>query len=207
MKHVLTVLTIAMLSSVASANILVNGGFETGDLTGWTLADVGTTLPNTAVIDGSTITPYEGDYQLDLSGNDRVYQIVDGAGITGEVLVQAFSRDEGSTGQKYTMRLYGLDAGYVLGSDGAPDSGGTLIDSGEAFLLDTYANFHGDDGFDGDGVWEFDVGTGYDYLQVYIWNNGNDSELNVFDGITMTPEPASMSLLAMGALALIRRRK
>lgn len=202
MRKAIVLLALVGLCGTASANLLVNGGFETGDLTGWSLIDY--SGGGTFVTDAD---PYEGVYNLQPGANDRIYQIVDGAGISGVIQCEIESKDSGSTGQKYDITFYGLDAGYTLGSSGRPDSGHTeLLRGADVFLLADYGLYYSSDGGDGDGVWDVDTGAGYDSLMVYIWFNGV-TEVQAYDAITLTPEPASLSLLGLGAGSLLLRRR
>jgi hypothetical protein len=78
-----TVLGVALLGLVllgdvrttrAGPNIVVNGGFETGDFTGWNLLNILGDLPNMTWVDNSPNAPHSGNYAAQLgftlSSND-----------------------------------------------------------------------------------------------------------------------------------------
>jgi len=52
-----------------------------------------------------------------------------------------------------------------------------------------------------------EVSTGYAGIGEYTLNYDNVQFFAGDDGLTLTPEPATLSLLALGGLALLRRRK
>jgi len=52
-----------------------------------------------------------------------------------------------------------------------------------------------------------EVSTGYTGIGEYTLTYDNLQFFNGDDGLTLTPEPATLSLLALGGLALLRRRK
>jgi hypothetical protein len=91
--RLLATAALVLAASIANATTIINGGFETGDLTGWTLIEPNPStfpnLPNNANVYGSgmvapggwpffTSAPSEGSYaflnRFDGSGNMRLYQ-------------------------------------------------------------------------------------------------------------------------------------
>ena len=58
-----TAVAVFALAHPVKANLITNGGFETGDFTGWTVFEIGT--PFTAVVGGAVggISPHSGAFQ------------------------------------------------------------------------------------------------------------------------------------------------
>jgi hypothetical protein len=84
------------LASVASAsNIFVNGGFETGDFTGWTASAEGGSSGSFSVVSG-TSTPISGFPTVGPSSG-TFYAITDQGGPGAYALTQSFTVDPGST--------------------------------------------------------------------------------------------------------------
>jgi hypothetical protein len=73
------VIVLNALASGAPAranNIVVNGGFETGDLTGWSVSPILSVPPSTPQWSVSSTNPYDGTYSAWAQSNSVLYQIV-----------------------------------------------------------------------------------------------------------------------------------
>lgn len=60
-------LAFALLAPLAHANFVTNGGFETGDFTGWTLTGSADGVTNSGV---ASLTPHSGTYNAFFTSND-----------------------------------------------------------------------------------------------------------------------------------------
>ena len=185
-KIALASVILLMAVPSAYANIVVNGGFETGDFTGWTVS-AGATGVTTAGFDG--FNPHSGTYFANL-GN---------VGCCGS-LSQTFSTIAGQT----------LTLDYFLAADGGTPSHFEADWNGVAIagsVLDNSAS---------SGYIEHTfnvVATGSDTLRFL---ERNDPGYWAFDDISLNvasdrvPEPASLAVLGGGLLALgfsLRRRR
>ncbi len=195
MKRVVAILAILTLLSFAGqskADLIVNGGFETADFTGWTVNAGATGVAGN--FDG--YRPHSGNFFAAL-------------GHVGTPIGSISQSITTTVGDSYTLSLF-------LGSDGAlPNqfvvqwNGTTLYD--QSSLPDTRSNPSGQYNLLSFTV----VGTGSDTL---TFLERNDPAYLALDDVTLVlaptnavPEPASMVLVAMGGLGMagvrfIRRR-
>ncbi len=189
-------LMVAMLTSNASANLLSNGGFESPDVT---LED---NWPKNAATDWS----HWNDYWLGEVGSSayegtQVVEPANGSSISQSVSVPALG-----AGEQYTVSVQGLSPG-AYESDSYLQIwlgwGGTEDWIGADFTIST------------PDTWELlsltldtDVTTaalGATMLTVEFYCN--DGVAIQLDDAVLVPEPATMTLLLFGGLALVRRRR
>ncbi len=176
-----------VLSGPASGGLVVNGGFETGDFTGWTLAGNvdGNTLVTTAGLDNWL--PHSGTYfaALGALGSDNY-------------LSQVITT---TAGQSYTFSFY-------LGSDGGTPNDFTALWNGTAILSlsDTPATPGYNPGGPPAAAYAFysftEVATGAS--TTIQFNSRNDPSYWAFDDVSVTavPEPPSLVVSAIGILTL-----
>ncbi len=182
-----TCVTVFCLAAPSQADLIVNGGFESGDFSpGWTT--FGNVIPEVdAVFDsGSDGLTSDGRYFATFSN----WQSDGSAGIS-----QAVSTTPGQT--------YNLSFWFATNASG-------LVDNSNEFKV----------------AWDNDVQMDIAYFDKMPWTNftfpvtGTGSDTVSFSGyqthgynglddvsLTPTPEPATLSLLALGGLAVLRRRR
>ena len=213
MKNSSRLLAVAMCaafgSGIAQATV-INGGFETGDLTGWTPSLSGgaamVVTSNSTTYGGAiTYLPPEGSYFLAImSGSANVWQTV----------TQSLALAAGET----IGGLAAFDWGdYPSYYDGARvrilDAAGAQI--AEPFYLDGAGH---PSGYNGPWTaWDFTSLAAGTYTVEYAARNtldgsGLDQTFGYFDATHATqavPEPASLALLGIGlaGLGAMRRRK
>jgi PEP-CTERM motif len=186
MRKVLQVLAVSALLVMGMAlgaqaqNLLVNGGFETGDYTGWNSGGCG---PFGVTTGGAGWGPHSGSY----------FSLEGAVGCDHEIN-QAF---HDVAGQALTVSFYyGSDGGtpndiYVLW-----DGGGIYSSSNDPSTLPNYRHY------------TFQVtGTGIDALSIGVRNDPSWQALDdVFVG---TPEPGTLVMFGSGVLGLagVIRRK
>jgi hypothetical protein len=163
------------------ADAIVNGGFETGDLTGWTTGGNG----SVSVV---TTNPYEGNYcalmQTGGSGEMMWSQLFNAS--ANEVISFAW-RGVGDAGPGYTNAFANIYGPYIYG-------GVTLYDETDLPPSSAWQ------------VYSYEVPTTGSYS--VLFDTGGDSTVQFyFDDVQVTPEPASVGLLAVGLSALLLRRK
>ncbi len=173
-------LALALLSTTsipARAGLITNGGFETGDFSGWSVFADFTTV--TQYLDG--FSPHSGNYFAAL-GNGG------GLGVLSQTVNSA-------PGQEYLLSMF-------LGSDGSTPNefavewnGTTLFDATN--LGDTRGN-----GDQYNALSFLVQGTGNDTLTLL---ERNDLGYLALDDVSLSavPEPSSLSLLIVGATCIL----
>lgn len=190
------------LPTLASASVLVNPSFETGDLTGWT-ASGGISASNAA---GDQT---DGDFGVvfptgtGLVGNNQttiLRQDIDGTLLNDNgsltITVDLFSdRVSGGPG-KFTARLLG--DGSILEDEQTQAGGGAFFPL--TFTVDDIGNFGTYQIFLRSETGTNSVGTTQFKLDNVVLSG---SALPVVD----VPEPASLALLGLGMMAMASRRR
>jgi len=211
-------LVMCFLMSFAQAQgALVNGGFETGDLTGWSAE-----VPGMVVVDSSSgVTPKEGSYMLKatanilgpdvyqhfsvpiqgtvsvwLRGNGLDHPIIYLGGSNGNAIVAGYNYKYGQS----AFELLGYENGYHVWGDYKTSVAFPIyewfelkveVNNGVAFYVnDTLISTAG---FINDvKTIQLDLGT---------WSQGS----TYWDNLTV-PEPATMTFIALGLAGMLRRK-
>lgn len=185
MKTLLTLTVVGLLASVAGAG-LMNPGFEDG------LANWESNASHNLGL--NTVDYTEGSQSLEFTGTSVAAQAVAAPASRPAGSLVELTFDLKMTGAKpglFRIRLYG-DADGILPSNKKGD-GGTLDE------------FTGD--ISGQGWQTLTLSTTDDYAY-YVPRFESGSGILVDNvSLEMVPEPATLSLLALGGLALIRRRR
>jgi hypothetical protein len=200
----LGIIILAGLSATANAAVLVDWG--SGPLqSGWTN---GTNSMN--------FTDF-GDFTLDLNNPDYRDR---GNMDTGTYPLGAMQEDAVKNDTDIVLTFAGLDAGtYTITmwhhdatNDDKPTIDITLDDANGTALVedDLLQSYTADPGTVASSSFAF-VSDGTNDVQITISDNNDASQSNFneafLNGLELTPEPATMGLLAMGGLALLKRRR
>ncbi|MCK5491845.1 MAG: PEP-CTERM sorting domain-containing protein [Candidatus Omnitrophica bacterium] len=214
-------LLMILMTGTSWANLLVNPGFETGDLTGWTMG--GTNGGYGVSVDGQSIpgvtySSFLPSFQNVRSGNYAAYAVA--AASNGEYV--SFSQALLLSPGEYTASFYmGHDEGGVFGIGGAIDNGrlGIWIDGINLDFKSTYENnfVPGSSSLDftlfdadfvslgGTTAVEFRIsGSGTARAGISV------DDFSLESSNPVVPEPATMLLLGSGLLGLFgfkRKRK
>ncbi len=166
---------------VVQADAIVNGGFETGDLTGWSGGGPG--AENVV-----TTSPYDGKFcaLVSAKGNWEVLWSPLFSAAAGQVISFAYIAMADTT-EYTTVSIYGP---YPFGS------GGMLYESIQFGTIQTLNWL----------VYSYQVPvTGSYDVEFYV--SGDTSDQFYVDDLQVTPEPATIGLLAAGLSALMLLRK
>ncbi|HMP72621.1 MAG TPA: PEP-CTERM sorting domain-containing protein [Kiritimatiellia bacterium] len=189
MKTLLVFGVVAMATTLTMGNLIVNPGFEDDPyeptIPGWTLSG------GAYIYDGN---PYEGGFSLLLDGaNQRAEQSVlslsgwQGSTITASAWINLYSEQ------------FNPSAIFYFGAI-QRDSLGDIISTHESPGISTTTGFE-------QTVLGFTGAPELDRIEIYFrTDSGSGREFSV-DNVSLVPEPSTMSMLGMGALAILLRRR
>lgn len=200
-----TLVSLALLlfafTSARAEQLIVNGGFETGDLTGWSATGFTVqSAPVTPLTYNATAGPYSGSF----------YAVSDGYNPDTETLTQTFTTPASFYGINLSFAMFVNDVdGLYFGSDGPGGEVSLLNSTGGliAVLNGPFDTFENNPGYPNSYVLYSDnIGsllapdTTY---QLQFSNTDTTGVINVgVDNVSLvtTPEPGTSPLLATGGL-------
>jgi len=190
-----------LISHCAKGNLLVNGSFESGINTSWgfvTIASPGTDITGWTVTGANIdyINTYwqasDGRKSLDLNGTP---------GVGG--ICQSFSTVAGQLYQVQFDQAANTDIGARISYMGIKAAGQSA-----QFTFDCTGYSRGNMGWVSH-VWQFTAVDTTTTLQFYSLDTKTIAYGPALDNVVVTavPEPATMSLLSLGSLFFLKRRK
>jgi hypothetical protein len=227
MKRLITIciitLTLAALSNIASANI-TNGGFETGDFTGWSTIGV-TSIETAAYGAGPTegsyqalITTYDGsvsDYTIEMFlglAAGTLDGLIDANATVGSAIKQTITA---SAGDMLTFDWNFLTDEVEAGDDVPDFAFVSIVSNFSEILADAVSStfvpsdtpFFDETGF---STFQYTFQTSGTFTLGCGVMNEDDEAVDsglLLDNVTIIPEPATICLLGLGALSLLRRKR
>jgi hypothetical protein len=201
MKKVMVLMAVLAMAATANANLLTNGGFETGDETGWTKWGAPWGPSPTSVVTPGYLSTWASQHGT--GGSHGLFQTV-AVPIGTVVTVDAYWK-----GQSINWTELMLWTQPAPGGEGARADTGAAADI--AFKRDNF-------GLNPPNTWDWQLASLSDHpsanngtvvSQGYVvvaTKNGNAGTA-WFDDIVLTPEPTALALLALGFLPMLRRRR
>lgn len=175
-------LTFVATNAIAGPNLIVNGGFETGDFTGWTPNAVSFPMyPVTSPVE-------EGNYAVQIAG----YSIENFPALGGPATLTQVVTDAPSQSYELSFWIYQQNMGPITFFDVTWD-GSTVVsmsypasDSGDIPYVNFTVNV---------------LGTGSDTLQFI---SANDPGYTYLDNVSLTavPEPSTWAMMILGFAGL-----
>lgn len=223
-------LSLSTAMPVGAVQLITNGGFETGDFTGWTVSDQAGSSGSFYIDDGDGVTPVSGQPTVGPSSG-AFYAVSDQVGPGAHALIQDFTVPgaAGSVILTFDMFVNDWDSGPLVNPAGL-DYTASGNQHGRVDLLlasagdfDTgagvLANFYlGADGGTDPNLYSsylFDISSllvaGQTYRlrfaeadNQFFFNQGVD---NVSVDFTVVPEPSTFTLVGAGLLGMSARRQ
>lgn len=208
MNHCIKMAILSALAAgatMSSANLFTNGGFETGDLTGWTINPTANGL--TGVQDVQVFETVLGVPSR--AGRFRVGQVVFSSGIQeGIELVQSLNLTAGTT----YLFSYNVAASNT-GTGGNAQGGVFTAVVNSVFVGSTFTagSINAGQTIRGTVTGSFVASTsGLHSVGLRItrpFTAGTTTLHQYVDNATAVPEPATMAAVGLGVAALVRRRR
>ena len=188
------------LSASSHASLLINGGAELGDLTGWTVGGVSNPIVDDGAFNTGIIGPRTGNYAF--VGNNGAY-----GSLTQNVILPDYAN-----GAQVRVSFWEQGLSQAIVSDNAyvsltwRDASGAVISSVNTPTVDSHEReWANHTGFYAIPLAAFSV----DYTMNFVRNYGFDLDGYIDDNVlSLVPEPGSLAMFGIGALALagLRRR-
>lgn len=196
MKRIFTLLSSCLAVFGSAQNLVLNSGFELntwggtsyetlfpGDATtlpGWLVNGGGAEVPGSIDLVGTNYGPHSGDFAVDLAGTPGPGGVQQDIAVSsGSYLVSFWARSSGGYPNDAVLASFG-GSNHVIGISG---------DWQQYSFLENAA-----------GLTTLNLATRP--------NNTTNGNVFVDDiSVTATPEPATIAVLGIGAMAMIRRRR
>ncbi len=213
-RIVVCLLVIGLGTGLASAdlvNLLANPGFETGDLTGWTVGGINGgvgVLTDGASIPGVTYVDFVPAYQNVRSGSYGAYAVTAAVPVSGPVEYASFSQTVNLVPGTYTASFYmGHDESSGFGIGWAISNGylGIRIDGNPVPFNSSYANNFSPGSGPGDFTLfdaDFVSTGGLTTVEFRISGSGYARAGISVDDFSLMGEVSSLAIPAPGAMVL-----
>ncbi len=200
---IVCVLCICLLSVAARANLLENGNFNTGDLSGWdvwvgdannSISILPTGGPDSSpcvemvAIVNTTPDDLNISQSVDCSAGTEV-------GISFDFAMTANAGEVGWAGGGVGVTFWNSDWSSDVGYGWADvwDTGGAWTSFENTWITS--------------GSWVAPTGTAHVTFRIGPWAGDGGTVTYDVDNVVFTPEPATIALLALGGLTVLRKRK
>lgn len=188
--------TCLVVSGVSAQELTTNGDFETGDTTGWT------EFPTANSTFNITSDASEGDWAAEIFNNDSASAAVVKQANIGIGTVNPGDPITISFDAKGSFAEGGVSfAEFFSEIDGGGTSSSEILGGGPLPLTDSYQTFTFNT------VAGSDVSGGVSLQFTATTGGAPGSTAVVFiDNVSVVPEPATLGLMGLGGLAMLRRR-